>query len=201
MEKKYLINLECSINALAELIALGLEKHCTITKLEMFDQPSEEKKKPLEVASHKIEFKHPTRIVNPVIEKDVPIPNKSVSNESVKKITSWDVYEILRQNFDLQKPFKTRDVAQIALLMGFDQAKGSISGHISRMKAVDLIYRCGGTPVSGYVYKMNDLQNKKEFNRKMAAYNNKAKSKERKRSAAKNGWFNLTEFQRQYNAN
>ena len=50
MEKKYLINLECSINALAELIALGLEKHCTITKLEMFDQPAEEKKPALQVA-------------------------------------------------------------------------------------------------------------------------------------------------------
>ena len=201
MEKKYLINLECSINALAELIALGLEKHCTITKLEVVDQPSEEKKKPLEVVSHKIEFKHPTHIANPVVEKDVPIPNKSVSNEPVRKITSWDVYEILRENFDLQKTFKTRDIAQIALRMGFDQGVSSISAHISRMNAVDLIYRCGGTQVSGYVYKMNALQNKKEFNRKIAAYNNKAKSKERKRSAAKNGWFNLTEFQRQYNAN
>ena len=47
MEKKYLINLECSIQALAELIALGLEKHCTITKLEMFEQPAEEKQEPL----------------------------------------------------------------------------------------------------------------------------------------------------------
>jgi hypothetical protein len=198
MEKKYLINLECSINALAELIALGLEKHCTITKLEMFDQPSEEKKPALQVASHKIEFKHPTRIVDPVIEKDVPIPTKK---EPIRKISGWDVYEILRENYHPQKTFKTRDINQIALRKGFDQTANSVSAHMTRMNAVSLVHRCGGNKTAGYVYRMSALRNKKDFNKLMASYENKAKAKERKKSAAKNSWFNLAEFQRQYNAN
>jgi len=45
------------------------------------------------------------------------------------------------------------------------------------------------------------LRNKKDFNKAMSSYNNKTKAREQKRSAAKNGWFNLAEFQRQYNAN
>ena len=197
MEKKYLINLECSINALAELIALGLEKHCTITKLEMFDQPAEEKKPALQVASHKIEFKHPARVSPPVAKPSLAEPLIDTGN----KITGWDVYEILRENFHPQKTFTTKAVSDLALVNGFDQAKGSISGHISRMKSVKLIERCGGTSGTGYIYRLNALRNKKDFNKAMSSYNNKTKAREQKRSAAKNGWFNLAEFQRQYNAN
>jgi len=197
MEKKYLINLECSINALAELIALGLEKHCTITKLEMFDQPAEEKKPALQVASHKIEFKHPARVSPPVAK---PSPTEQYIDKG-NKISGWDVYEILRENFHPQKTFTTKAVSDLALVNGFDQAKGSISGHISRMKSVKLIERCGGTSGTGYIYRLNALRNKKDFNKAMSSYNNKIKAREQKKSADKNGWFNLAEFQRQYNAN
>lgn len=197
MEKKYLINLECSINALAELIALGLEKHCTITKLEMFDQPAEEKKPELQVASHKIEFKHPARVIPPVAK---PATTQQTTDAG-RKITGWDVYEILRENFHPQKTFTTKAVSDLALVNGFDQAKGSISGHISRMKSVKLIERCGGTSGTGYIYRLNALRNKKDFNKAMSSYNNKTKAREQKKSADKNGWFNLAEFQRQYNAN
>jgi len=197
MEKKYLINLECSIQALAELIALGLEKHCTITKLEMFEQPAEKKQEPLRVAAHKIDFKHPARVA-PVVEKNVPIP---IKKEPVRKISGWDVYEILRENFHPQKTFKARDINQIALRMGFDQTANSVSAHMTRMNAVNLVHRCGGNKTAGYVYRMSALRNKKDFNKAMASYENKAKLRERKKSAAKNSWFNLAEFQRQYNAN
>ncbi len=190
MEKKYLINVECSINALAELIALGLEKHCTITKLEVVDQP-------LRVDAHKIEFKHPARVSPPVAK---PAPTQQTIDAG-RKITGWDVYEILRENFHPQKTFTTKAVSDLALVNGFDQAKGSISGHISRMKSVKLIERCGGTSGTGYIYRLNALRNKKDFNKAMSSYNNKAKAREQKRSAAKNGWFNLADFQRQYNAN
>ena len=196
MEKKYLINLECSINALAELIALGLEKHCTITKLEVVDRP-EEKQQPLRVASHKIDFKHPATAV-PIVERQPPAPKKE---KIVRKISSWDVYEILREHFHPQKTFKSRDVAQIALRLGFDQSVTSVSAHISRMKAVHLIERCGGNRVSGYVHRMNELRNKRDFNRVMSSYNNKMKRKERERSARKNnGWWNLADLQKQVNS-
>jgi hypothetical protein len=194
MEKKYLINLECSINALAELIALGLEKHCTITKLEMFDQPAEEKKPALQVASHKIEFKHPTTAmpvkVEPVIKKKT----------SIKKIANWDVYEILKARF-LNRRFISKDVYQQALRDGFDCTNSAISGHLSRMRSVGLIEQNGGNKATGFVYVINELKSKKDFTKAISGYNNKAKARERQRSAAKNGWFNLAEFQRAYNSN
>jgi len=194
MEKKYLINLECSINALAELIALGLEKHCTITKLEMFDQPAEEKKPALQVASHKIEFKHPARAMPTTVE---PVKKKKTC---IKKITGWDVYELLRKEF-LNCTFTSKDVAQQAFRKGFDCTAGAISGHLSRMRIVGLIDQYSGNSRMGYVYVINQLKNKKDFTKAISGYNNKAKAREKQKSAQKNGWWKLDQLQRQYNAN
>ena len=194
MEKKYLINLECSINALAELIALGLEKHCTITKLEMFDQPAEEKKPALQVASHKIEFKHPAKLM-PVEVK--PVKKKKTC---IKKISGWDVYELLRKEF-LNCTFISKDVAQHALREGFDCSAGAISGHLSRMRIVGLIEQHSGNSRMGYVYVINELKSKKDFTKAISSYDNKRKAKETQKSAQKNGWWKLNELQRHYNAN
>jgi len=194
MEKKYLINLECSINALAELIALGLEKHCTITKLEMFEQPAEEKQEPLRVAAHKIDFKHPTKAMPNKVE---PVKKKKTC---IKKITGWDVYELLREEF-LNCTFISRDVAQHALQKGFDCTASAISGHLSRMRTVGLIEQYSGNPRVGYVYVINQLKNKKDFTKAISGYYNKAKAREKQKSAQKNGWWKLDQLQRQYNAN
>jgi len=194
MEKKYLINLECSIQALAELIALGLEKHCTITKLEMFEQPAEEKQEPLRVAAHKIDFKHPTKAMPNKVE---PVKKKKTC---IKKITGWDVYELLREEF-LNCTFISRDVAQHALQKGFDCTASAISGHLSRMRTVGLIEQYSGNPRVGYVYVINQLKNKKDFTKAISGYYNKAKAREKQKSAQKNGWWKLDQLQRQYNAN
>jgi len=194
MEKKYLINLECSIQALAELIALGLEKHCTITKLEMIEQPAEEKQEPLRVAAHKIDFKHPTKAMPNKVE---PVKKKKTC---IKKITGWDVYELLREEF-LNCTFISRDVAQHALQKGFDCTASAISGHLSRMRTVGLIEQYSGNPRVGYVYVINQLKNKKDFTKAISGYYNKAKAREKQKSAQKNGWWKLDQLQRQYNAN
>lgn len=190
MEKKYLLKLECSINGFAELIASGLPDGCTITKLDVLDAP-------LKIAAHKVELKQPEKILPIIDEPFEEIPQK----EKVQKITGWDVYEIMREHFHPQRTFKSYDICQLALAKGFDQTSGAVSGHISRMNSVRLIERCGGQRKTGYVYRLTALRNKKDFTKLISGYHNKAKAKEQKKSAAKNGWFNLAEFQRQYNAN
>lgn len=187
MEKKYFVSMECSINGFAELIASGLPDGCTITRLDAINAP-------LKVAEHKIDFKHPAKAMPNEVQ---PVKKKKTC---VKKISNWDVYELLRKEF-LNCTFISKDVAQQALVAGFDCTAGAISGHLSRFRSVGLIEQYGGNKTLGYVYVINELKNKKDFNKAISSYNNKAKARERKKSAAKNGWCKLADIQRQYNAN
>ena len=186
MEKKYSLKLECSINGFAELIASGLPDGCTITKLDVMDEP-------LKVAAHKINFKHPAKAMPNEVE---PVKKKKTC---IKKISCWDVYELLRKEF-LNCTFITKDVAQAALIAGFDCTNGAISGHLSRMRSVGLIEQSGGSQATGFVYSINELKNKKDFTKAISSYKNKLKAKETQRSAQKNGWWKLNDLQRQYNA-
>jgi len=187
MEKKYSLKLECSINGFAELIASGLPDGCTITKLYVVDAP-------LKVAAHKIDFKHPAKAMPNEVE---PVKKKKTC---IKKISGWDVYELLRKEF-LNCTFTSKDVAQQALRKGFDCTAGAISGHLSRMRTVGLIDQYSGNSKMGYVYVINELKNKKDFTKAISSYYNKAKAKETQKSAQKNGWWKLDQLQRQYNAN
>lgn len=186
MEKKYSLKLECSVNGFAELIASGLPDGCTITKLDVMDAP-------LKVAAHKIDFKHPAKAMPNEVE---PVKKKKTC---IKKISGWDVYELLRKEF-LNCTFISKDVAQHALREGFDCSAGAISGHLSRMRIVGLIEQHSGNSRMGYVYVINELKSKKDFTKAISSYDNKRKAKETQKSAQKNGWWKLNDLQRQYNA-
>lgn len=188
MTQKYIIKMECTKTALAELIALGLEQHASITQIEVM-KPEESKPveaKPVQDATDfKISFKHK------------PAP-KSPPKRHTHNISGWEVYELLIKNYHPQKTFRTGNIFDLSIAIGFRPTRNSISSHLSKMTAVGLLERCGGDPNGGFVYRMTPLRSKKDFIKAMSGYNNKAKIRENEKSKRANRWFNLAELQMQH---
>lgn len=187
MPQKYIIKMECTKTALAELIALGLEQHASITQIEAMQ--AEQMPKP---DDFKISFKHlPAAKPTAKIKDD----RKTYGG---RKIKGYDVYQLLIKNYHPQKTFKSSNIYDLAIAMGFVPTRNAISAHLSRMSAVGLLEQCGGNSRTGFVFRLTQLRNKREFLKMSATYDNRPKAREQAKSKKSNKWFSLAEFQKQH---
>src|SRR6056300_403133 len=107
MTDNYIITLECSKDALGELIATGLERHATITNIVAATKPE-----PKPVHRVTVQVPDPEPASQPVLRGVYhPGPRPRSRIVSPKKVSGWDVYQIIVGSFHPQKTFKSKDLA------------------------------------------------------------------------------------------
>ena len=163
MSKNYIITLECSKEALAELIATGLERHAKITSVEAAVQPTAT---PEPRPVHRVTVQtRPRRTPTPSLREILDSPPRSRINSS-KKISGWDVYQIIVDCFHPQKTFKSKDVREECKRAGFEVSHNSASAHLNRFRSVGLIKKIGGDRMNGFVHTVGPVVTRSEFERR-----------------------------------
>ena len=143
MSENYIITLECSKEALGELIATGLERHATITKVEAVTkeepQPEPEPRQPV---THQLHL-------------SIPPKPTTYQPKYKKKITNWEIYQVAVDAFHPQKQFTSRDLTRECFRSGFEIGPTSAAAHLTRLCESGVIKRIGGSAEVGYVYSVN----------------------------------------------
>jgi len=146
MPENYIITLECSKDALGELIATGLERHATITKVEAVTkeepQPEPETRQPVT---------HQLKLAIPAQTKAKKQPKSGYQ----KKITGWQIYQIAIDAFHPQKQFTSRDLTKECHRAGYEIGPSAAAGHLTRLCRAGVTKKIGGGPEVGYLYSVN----------------------------------------------
>lgn len=136
MNKMYTITIECEKTALAELIATGLEQHARIVNLVEKEEPQPapivESEKPVKrVAASAVSFPQTIKA------------SKPSKKGYQQKITCWEVYQMLVDQFSGSQREFTSGTARAALqkVSGKKLTSGSISAHIYRLTNMMLLKR------------------------------------------------------------
>ena len=165
MSKNYIITLECSKDALAELIATGLERHATITIVEAaVEQEPAPQPEPRPV--HRVTVQaRPKRAPEPVLRGTYyDGPRSRIS--SPKKVSGWDIYQVVVDCFHPQKTFRSRDLREECKRAGFDVSQNSASAHLARFREADLVKKVGGNRMNGLVHTVCPVVTRSEFDRR-----------------------------------
>lgn len=169
MSKNYIITLECSKDALAELIATGLERHATITKVEAaIEQKPEPAPAPQPESRpvHRVTVQaRPKRAPQPVLRGAYyDGPRSRIS--SPKKVSGWDIYQVVVDCFHPQKTFRSRDLRMECKRAGFDVSQNSASAHLNRFRASGFVKKVGGDRMNGFVHTVCPVVTRSEFERR-----------------------------------
>lgn len=193
---KYLIKIKCDKQGLAEILAAAIDSEANIE----IDYEAIKDNKPV-IVRENVDVPPPLTTAQD-FDCSYKHPTKKEAKTSVKKISGWELYKILVDNFPSnsheQVSFKTGQAFDLQNIHGFNGTRNSISAHLSRMAAVGITKRTGGNPHNGgYTYVLNGRKNKKDFTRLISRYENIAKAKERQRSKDQNRWYNLGLLQKE----
>ena len=159
--EKYIITLECNKTALAELIATGLERHATITKVEVAEEKPSIK---LAAVAGSKTVSEP--VSEPVLEgafrgnPQVPMHRKQV--------TGWEVYKTAVDSFHPQKTFMSADLTSECRRNGLKMSNNSAASHLYRMRVCGLIKKIGGNSSAGYIHVVAKNVGRQEFERIMS---------------------------------
>lgn len=154
--EKYIITLECNKSALAELIATGLERHATITKVE-----AAQEKQSVKLAA--VAGAKPSH--EPVLRGAFYSGPKAPSWR--KQVSCWEVYKVAVDSFHPQKTFMSADLTAECRRKGIRMSNNSAASHLYRLRAAGLIKKIGGNSSSGYVHVVARNVGRQEFERTM----------------------------------
>ena len=155
--EKYIITLECNKTALAELIATGLERHATITKVEVAEE------KP----SIKLAAVAGSKTVSEPVFGGAFRGNPQVPMHR-KQVTGWEVYKTAVDSFHPQKTFMSADLTSECRRNGLKMSNNSAASHLYRMRVCGLIKKIGGNSSAGYIHVVAKNVGRQEFERIMA---------------------------------
>jgi hypothetical protein len=164
MTDNYIITLECSKDALGELIATGLERHATITNIVAATKPEP---KPAHRVTVQVpdEKPKPEPASQPVLRGVYhPAPRSPITR--TRKVSGWDVYQIIVGSFHPQKTFRSKDLLKECRRAGYDMTLNSTASHIHRFREAGLITKIGGDRVNGFVHSVNRVVTRTEFERR-----------------------------------
>lgn len=155
--EKYIITLECNKTALAELIATGLERHATITKVEVAEE------KP----SIKLAAVAGSKTVSEPVFEGAFRGNPQVPMHR-KQVTGWEVYKTAVDSFHPQKTFMSADLTSECRRNGLKMSNNSAASHLYRMRVCGLIKKIGGNSSAGYIHVVAKNVGRQEFERIMS---------------------------------
>ena len=155
--EKYIITLECNKTALAELIATGLERHATITKVEVAEE------KP----SIKLAAVAGSKTVSEPVFEGAFRGNPQVPMHR-KQVTGWEVYKTAVDSFHPQKTFMSADLTSECRSNGLKMSNNSAASHLYRMRVCGLIKKIGGNSSAGYIHVVAKNVGRQEFERIMS---------------------------------
>ena len=162
MPDNYIITLECSKDALGELIATGLERHATITNIVAATKPEP---KPAHRVTVQVPDPKPQPAPEPVLRGAYyPGPRSRITR--TRKVSGWDVYQVVVGSFHPQKTFKSRDLLKECKRAGYDMTINSTSSHIQRFREAGFVTKVGGDRVNGFVHSVNRVVTRTEFERR-----------------------------------
>lgn len=156
MSEKYIITLECNKGALAELIATGLERHATITKVEVA-----QKKATVKLAAVAGSKPASGPVLEGAFRGDPTVPMHR------KQVTCWEVYKVAVASFHPQKTFMSADLTAECRRNGIRMSNNSAASHLYRLRKVGLIKRIGGSSSAGYIHVVARDVGHQEFERTM----------------------------------
>ena len=159
MTDNYIITLECSKEALGELIATGLERHATITKVEAAAKPEP---KQVHRVTVQVPEPKPKPAPQPVL-RGVYHPGPRSRITRTQRVSGWDVYQVVVGSFHPQKTFKSRDLLKQCKRAGYDITINSASSHLQRFREAGLITKVGGDHLNGYIHTVNRVVTRTEF--------------------------------------
>jgi hypothetical protein len=157
MSEKYIITLECNKSALAELIATGLERHATITKVEAAQ----------EQASVKLAAVAGSKPAPEPVLRGAFYPGPEKKPKWKKSVTCWQVYQAAVDSYHPQKSFKSSELTEECRRQGLTLSSSSAAAHLFRLHEAGLVRRVGGDQVLGYVYTIARVVGRKELERAM----------------------------------
>ena len=160
MSEKYIITLECNKSALAELIATGLERHATITKVEVAEKK----------ASIKLAAVAGSKPVNkPVNEPALEGAFRGDPKVPLwrKQVTCWEVYKVAIDSFHPQNTFMSADLTSECRRNGIRMSNNSAASHLYRLRKVGLVKKIGGSGNAGYIHVVAKNVGHQEFERIM----------------------------------
>ena len=160
MTDNYIITLECSKEALGELIATGLERHATIPNIVAATKPE-----PKPAHRVTVQVPDPKSASQPVL-RGVYHPGPRSPITRTQKVSGWDVYQVVVGSFHPQKTFKSRDLLKECKRAGYDITINSASSHLQRFREAGLITKVGGDHLNGYIHTVNRVVTRTEFERK-----------------------------------
>jgi len=161
MSEKYIITLECDKNALAELIATGLERHATITKVEAAQQ---------DLVSVKLSAVAGSKPAPEPVLRGAFYPGNPAKQEKpkVRNITCWQLYKVAVDTYYPQKTFKSRELANEARRIGLTVTDSAAAAHLFRLHEAGVVRRVGGNNSLGYVYSIARDIGKQELRRTLS---------------------------------
>jgi len=162
MTDNYIITLECSKEALGDLIATGLERHATITNIVA---ATKTEPKPVHRVTVQVPEPQPKPAPQPVLRGAYhPGPRSRIV--SPKKVSGWDVYQVIVGSFHPQKTFRSKDLRMECKRAGYDVSHNSASAHLLRFRDAGLVTKVGGDRTNGFVHTVNRVVTRTEFERK-----------------------------------
>ena len=162
MTDNYIITLECSKEALGDLIATGLERHATITNIVA---ATKTELKPVHRVTVQVPEAKPKPAPQPVL-RGVYHPGPRSRITRTRKVSGWDVYQVVVGSFHPQKTFKSRDLLMECKRAGYDMTINSASSHIQRFREAGFVTKVGGDRVNGFVHSVNRVVTRTEFERR-----------------------------------
>ena len=159
MSEKYIITLECNKTALAELIATGLERHATITKVEAAHE-----KASVKLAAVAGSKSAPEPVLRGAFH---PGPKAPYKPKFQRNVTGWMAYKVAVASFHPQKTFKSSDLRSECERNGMTMTNNSSAAHLNRLRDAGLVRIVGGEGRRGYVYSVARDLGKPEFQRTM----------------------------------
>ena len=161
MSENFIITLECSKQALGQLIATGLEQHATITKVEAA-KSSRPKPEPEPTPAPKPHVTHRLHLTAP--PQVMPKPTKI---KRTRKLIAWVVYQAAIDAFHPQKDFTTHDLARELRRSGHEASLSAVSAHLTRLRAISAIRSDHGDRVTGYINTVNKVMTRTEMERRI----------------------------------
>ena len=156
MTDNYIITLECSKQALGQLIATGLEQHATITKVEVA-KPSQPKPEPEPTPAPKPHVTHRLHLTAP--PQVMPKPAKA---KCKRKVSAWVVYQAAIDAFHPQKDFTSAELVRELRRAGHEVTVNSVSGHLTRLRRISAIRSDHGNRSTGYINTVNKVLTRTE---------------------------------------
>ena len=155
MTDNYIITLECSRDALGELIATGLEQSATITTL----KSAETKVLDMTNMLSSVSVHKPSEVLAPS-----EMSNDQANSKKIKRrLSSWEVYEVALNFFPPYGTFTSQDL-DAAISLRYERKKfNSASAHLHHFNRLGIVERIDGTRSTGYVYVIRKNLKKLEF--------------------------------------